>query len=68
MEATAMAEIPKNLGGRPPTGRKTVLQAAFDAKDAEAITKIAERDGKGISATLRDLALAGLALQKGKRK
>jgi hypothetical protein len=68
MEAVAMAEPPKNLGGRPRTGRKTVFQAAFDDKDAEAITKIAERDGKGISATLRDLALAGLALQKGKRK
>jgi hypothetical protein len=68
MEATAMAEPPRNLGGRPRTGRKEVLQAAFDAKDAEAIQKIAERDGKGISATLRDLALAGLALQKGKRK
>lgn len=64
----AMAEAPKNLGGRPRTGRKDVLQGAFDPKDAAEIRKLGEKEGIGTSAMLRDLALEGLAARKGKRK
>jgi predicted kinase len=53
--------------GRPPTGRKVVLQAGFDAPDAGQIERLAERDGVAVSAMLRDLALEGLAARLKKK-
>lgn len=62
----AMAEERINRGGRPPTGRKTVLQAAFEGDEAEEIAKRADREGKTVSAIIRELTMA--SLRKGKRK
>jgi hypothetical protein len=62
----AMTSPPRR--GRPATGRKVVLQAAFEPEDVEAITEIAEAEGDAISAVLRDLVLEALAGRKRKRK
>lgn len=59
-----MPEQPRR--GRPVSGRKVVLQAAFDSEDAEAISAIAEEEGASLSSVVRDLVLE--ALRKRKRK
>jgi hypothetical protein len=59
---------PTPYRGGVPVGRKIVFQSAFDDGDCDAIKALAAETSRSISATLRDLALAGLALQKGKRK
>lgn len=59
-----MPEQPRR--GRPVSGRKVVLQAAFESDDAEAISEIAEESGASVSSVVRDLVLE--ALRKRKRK
>lgn len=52
--------------GRPPKGRKTVLQAGFEPHEAAEIERLAVREDQPVSALVRELALAGLKSRKRK--
>ena len=57
-------EMPRR--GRPPSGRKIVLQVALAEADHQAIEKLAERQKTTLSAMGREVMLKGLATFKGK--
>jgi len=50
--------------GRPPKGRKIVVQAGLEPEEFQQVERLAERKGSAMSSVLRELILDGLAAQK----